>query len=174
MFGLTGPIVYVLIFVGKLLEVALMTLRITFVGRGNKLLSAACGLIEEILWVVVVSAVLTNISTDPLAAVMYCAAFTIGIVLGIMLENRLAVGLTSVQIVSMAADGEKVGPALREQGFGVTVLNGHSVDGTKRDVIFVQLKRKRMRECAALVRSIDPDAVISISDTRSVIGGYVR
>ena len=174
MFGITGPVVYLLIFVGKLAEVAIMTLRIVFVGRGMKALSALCGLIEEVLWVIVVSAVLNSIRTDPLAAVMYCAAFTVGIVLGIVIENKIALGLTSMQIVSMAADGDMVGPALREQGFGVTILDGHSVDGTKRDVIFVQLKRRRMRECADLVRKIDPDAVISMSDVRSVIGGYMK
>ena len=121
MFGITGPVVYLLIFIGKLAEVSLMTLRIVFVGRGMKLLSALCGLIEEVLWVIVVSAVLSSIRTDPLAAVMYCAAFTVGIVLGIVIENRLAIGITSMQIVSMAADGDKVGPALREHDFGVTV-----------------------------------------------------
>ena len=70
MFGITGPVVYLLIFIGKLAEVSIMTLRIVFVGRGMKLLSALCGLIEEVLWVIVVSAVLTSIRTDPLAAVM--------------------------------------------------------------------------------------------------------
>jgi len=174
MFGLTGPIVYVLIFVGKLAEVAIMTLRIMFVGRGRKLLSAACGLIEEVLWVVVISAVLSSLDTDPLAALTYCVAFTVGIVLGIVIESKLAVGLASMQIVSMAADGDMVGPALRASGFGVTILDGHSVDGTKRDVIFVQLRRRRMRECADLVRKIDPDAVVSISDVRSMFGGYMR
>ena len=121
-----------------------------------------------------VSAVLSQLSEDPWKAVVYCLAFAVGIVFGVALEEKLAVGLTSVQIVSLASDGEKIGAALRERGFGVTLLEGHSVDGTKRELIFVQLKRRRIRECEKAVHGIDPGAMISVSDVKTVHGGFMK
>ncbi len=174
MFGITGPVLYVIIFFGKLVEVSLMTLRIMFASKGQKLFSAVCGLFEIVIWIFIAGTVLTQLDEDPLKAVIYCVAFTIGITMGVVIENKMAVGLTSVQIVALAEIGEKIGAALREQGFGVTILDGHSVNGTRREMVFVQLKRKRIRECEKIVRSVCPDAMMSVSDVKLVVGGFMK
>ncbi len=174
MLGITGPIVYIIIFLGKLVEVSLMTLRIMFAGKGQKLLSSVCGLFEILIWIIIAGTVLLQLDEDPLKAVIYCIAFTIGITLGVAIENKMAVGLTSVQIVAIAKMGDKIAAELRERGFGVTILDGHSVDGTKREMVFVQLKRKRIQECEQIVRSVCPEAMISVSDVRVVVGGFMK
>ncbi|MGE4484812.1 MAG: DUF2179 domain-containing protein [Oscillospiraceae bacterium] len=172
--GISGGWLYLLIFVGKMIEVTFSTLRIMFVGKGKKFLGAFCGLFEVFFWVVIASSVLADLYEDPFEVVVYCVAFSCGILMGMALEQRLAVGLTSIQVVSPATDAEKVGATLREGGFGVTLLDGHSVDGTKREMIFVQLKRKRIPEAVKLVRAIDPDAIISANDVKSLGGGFMR
>jgi len=155
-------------------EVCFSTLRIMFVGKSRKLEGAIFGFIEIALWVIVVSSVLDGLAQDPMKAVIYCVAFTLGIPLGVKIENLLAVGLTSVQVVAANAEGEKIGTVLREHGFGVTFLDGHSVDGTKRELVFVQLRRKRINYAIRLIREVAPDAVISVSDLRSFRGGFLR
>lgn len=169
-----GPWIYLVIFVGKLIEVSIATLRIMFVSRGNKGLSLLCGFFEIVLWVIIAGNVLNDLYSDPLKALVYCIAFTIGILLGMVLEQKLAVGLTSIQIISLTDDGEKIGALLRENGFGITFLEGHSVDGTKRQLLFVQLRRRKIGEAIQLARSINPNVIVSVSDVKSVHGGFFK
>ena len=169
-----GPWVYVIIFVGKLIEVSASTLRIMFVSKGKKVIGAMCGFVEVVLWVFIAGSVLADLYSDPLKAVVYCVAFVIGIMLGIWLEQKLAIGLTSVQIVSLVDDAEHIAAALRESGFGVTILHGHSVDKTKREVVFVQLRRKNIPEAIAIAQSVNPGAIISVSDVKTIRGGFFK
>lgn len=172
--GISGFWLYVVIFVGKMAEVCFSTLRIMFVGKSRKIEGALFGFVEIFLWVVVVSSVLNDLAADPMKMVVYCVAFTLGIPVGVQIENLLAVGLTSIQVVATKDKGEKIGHALREHGFGITFLDGHSVDGTKRELVFVQLKRKRIPDATRIIRDMAPDAVISVSDLRSFRGGFIR
>lgn len=169
-----GSWIYVLIFVGKLIEVSISTLRIMFVGKGKKGLGIVCGFFEIMLWVVIAGNVLNDLYSDPLKALVYCVAFVVGIFLGMLIEERLAVGLTSIQIISLTDDGEKIGAALRENGFGVTILEGHSVGGTKREFLFVQLRRRKIQEAKGIVQSVSTEAIISVSDVKSVYGGFFK
>lgn len=171
---MTGFWMYGVIFVGKVIEVAVGTLRIMFVGKGQKLIGTLLGLVEIFLWVTIAGSVLKDIYADPLKAVVYCAAFTCGIYLGMLMEQWLALGFTSMQIVCAAGDSGSVAAALRNSGFGVTLIPGHSVNGTPRELIFVQLRRRFLTEAARLTNSLDPHAVISISDVRTVYGGFMK
>lgn len=174
MLGAGGFWLYVFIFVGKVVEVAFDTLRIMFVGKGKRVYGVICGFASIMLWIVLVSSVLSDISEDPFKAVVYCVAYAGGIYLGATLEGWLAVGLTSVQIVLKSSAAEELGARLRSEGFGVTILEGHSVSGLARELIFVQLRRKRVPEAIRIVNDMCSDAVISVSDVRYVRGGFLR
>lgn len=171
---ITGPLLYVLIFCGKVIEVTFSTLRIMLVGKGRRFLGAFVGLFEIVFWVVITNSVLTGLTEDPLKIVVYSLAFSTGIICGIAVEARLAVGLTSIQILTPEEPAETLGALLRENGFGVTIFDGHSVDGTPREMLFVQLKRRRVGEAVSLVHRACPGAVISVSDVRSLTGGFVK
>lgn len=172
--GLTGFWLYLFIFVGKVTEVMLSTLRITFVSKGIKKLGILFGAGEVLLWVIITSTVLNGLTEDPFKIVVYCLAFVTGILLGVKIEESMAVGLTGIQIVSLKNGGKDVSEALWNAGFGVTILEGHSIDGEKRDLIFTQLKRKNVPDAIKMINSTDPDAVISISTINKSEGGYLR
>ena len=174
MIGLEGPWMYAIIFLGKMVEVAFDTLRIVFIGKGRKISSALCGVVAVSLWIVIISSVLTGITEDPIKAVIYCIAYTLGILFGSQLEQWIAVGYISIHIVLSTDGGERLGSAMRECGFGVTILDGHSVDGTQRAVMLVQLRRRRLAEAMGLTKKTCPDAVISVSDVKNLHGGFIR
>ena len=174
MFGITGFWLYVLVFCGKMLEVAFSTLRIMFSGKGKKILSAFTGLFEITMWVLLASSVLEDVTSDPMKLVAYCLAFSCGILLGTYIEQRLAVGLTAIQIVIPGTEASELGKVMRDHGFGVTILEGHSVDGTERCLLLIQLRRKLVAQAVAVARKIEPNAVISVSDVKSVSGGFFR
>lgn len=173
MLNLTGVTLYLVIFVGKLIEVTLGTARIAFVGKGRKVEAGLFALVEIVFWVIIASSVINNIRDDPFKAVAYCTAYALGVVVGMCLEQKLALGMTSMQAVTSEDDGEIIGKALREQGFGVTILDGHSVDGAKRELVFIQLRSKRVQEAMKIIDAAAPHAVVSTSDVRKLHGGYI-
>lgn len=174
MLELEGFPLYAAIFVGKTIEVSLDTLRLMLINRGKKLLSSIVGVIYVVIWLLIISSVLTDIADDPVKVVVYSIAYGLGIYLGSVFEQRLAVGLTSLQIVQAEAEAENLAQDLRKSGFGVTILEGHSVGGTKRELIFVQLRRRSVPKAMELIRSHAPNAMVSTSDVRSLRGGFVR
>lgn len=174
MFGITGPLLYVLVFCGKMIEVTFSTLRITFSGKGKKFIAAFFGIFENGIWVLLASSVLDDVTSDPMKLVAYCAAFSCGIILGTSVEQKLAVGLTAIQIVIPGTEAVELGKIMREHGFGVTILEGHSVDGTERSLLLIQLRRKLVSQAVQIAKEAEPNAVISVSDVKSVSGGFFK
>jgi len=174
MFGLTGIGVYFIIFFGKMIEVSFDTVRIVFIGKGKKFPGALCGMVSLTIWVILISSILANMTDDPWKVVFYVLAYAAGMIAGSVIEQWMAVGYTSMQIVLSEEAGDHMAQLLREHGFGVTVLDGHSAGGERKHVLFVQLRRKRIPEIMKLTRHLHPEAVLSVSDVRSLSGGYLR
>lgn len=172
--GLSGAALYAAIFCGKMLQEAFSVCRLLLVAAGKKLVGCAAGLLEVSLYITIVYAVLDGLQDDPVKLAVYVAAFAVGLFLGMVFEEKLAIGYMSLQAVTMMADGGALAAALRAAGFGVTVLEGKSLDGSDRCLVFVQLKRRRVRQAMAIIDAVAPAAVVSQSAVRSIRGGYVR
>lgn len=172
--NLSGPILYLVIFCAKIVEVTIMTLRVVYVNKGEKLIGAVLGFFEVLIWVIVVSSVLNNITEDPMKILIYCFAFALGNYLGVSLESKLAVGLSSLQVVVNDVDGEKLASILREQGFGVTIIEGKGINESKKELLFIQLKRKRISEAVKLIQLTNEYAFITVNDIKSMKGGFVK
>lgn len=166
-------LVYVGIFLAKMVEVSLSTVRIVLVNRGEKLKGAAIGFFEVMLWIIVVANVLDSVSQDPLKVVIYCAGFACGIYLGVMIEDKLAIGTACIQAVVGEDMKDELSTELREKGFGVTVLQGQGRNGTV-DVLMVYMKRKCVAEASELIRQHCPGAMITVNDVRSLRNGFIR
>ena len=172
--SLSGPVLYIVIFIAKIVEVTLMTVRGVLINKGEKLIGAIIAFVEVFIWVIVVSAVLTNITEDPMKILIYCSAFALGNYLGVILENKLAVGLATLQAVLPDENGEEVAQLLRDSGFGVTILEGKGINDIKKDMLIVMLKRKRINEAIGIINSQIPGALITINDVKNLRGGYIR
>ena len=92
-FAGTTLIVYICIFLGKILEVTLCTLRIVLINRGERAIGALLALIEITLWLIIAGNVLSNYQSDPWKMVAYALAYSLGNYAGSWLEERLAFGL---------------------------------------------------------------------------------
>ena len=84
---------YVLIFLAKIVEVSLMTLRTVLITRGEKVVGSIIGFFEVIIWLYLVSTVLVGISEDPIKMVVYALGFSVGNYVGSFLEEKLPMAL---------------------------------------------------------------------------------
>lgn len=172
--NLHGPLLYIIIFCAKIIEVSISTIRVVFIGKGERVKGAILGFVEIMIWLVVVSSVLNNITEDPIKMFIYAAAFSLGNFLGVTIESKIAVGLASIQVVVSEKDGKVLADLLRDQGLGVTIIEGKGKDDSIKNLLFIQLKRKKIPEAVKFIKQDYPDAYITVNDIKSMLGGYIK
>lgn len=166
-------LIYIAIFVAKLVEVSLATVRNVLINRGEKVKGSLIAFFEVMLWVLVVGNVLGTLTEDPFKVFVYCLAFALGNYVGVTIENKLAIGTASIQAVIDVSKRDELSSALREKGFGVTNVKGEGMEG-EVGVMMIYLKRKCIEEASALIRSYNPNAFITVNDVRQMRNGYMR
>ncbi|WP_139904694.1 DUF2179 domain-containing protein [Clostridium thermarum] len=162
---------YLLIFISKILEVSLGTIRTVLLTRGVKLWAAIIGFFEVLIWLLVVGNVLDGIKEDPFRMFMYALGFASGNYIGSTIEEKLAIGIVTINITVQEKDSAKLLEMLRGAGLGVTTLEAGGINDDKM-ILITHTKRKRKNEIIKMIRKSGIDAMISISDTSSVYGGY--
>lgn len=159
------------VFFMRVLDMSCDTLRVLFVVRGKKKLAWFLGFAQSAIFVVAISQVLTHLD-NPLTVVGYAAGFATGNVLGMFIEERLAIGHMSIRVVS-SRRGTLVVEKLREAGFGVTEIPARGKDGMVT-VLNLSIERKDIDRVDTIVLETDPDAFITTEDIRPLRRGFWR
>lgn len=170
--------VYVMILVGKIIEVSVATVRIMLISRGEKTKGSILILLEVSLWLVITGTVLVGFQEDLIRCVVYIFACAIGSYVGSVIEGKLAFGLCSIQVIvaqdNMAHDNAAMNLAetLRDNDFAVTIMEGRGKKG-KRDILVLHLKRKRIPSAISIIKANIENAVITVNDVKLIDGGYI-
>jgi|GEM_PF-390850 uncharacterized protein YebE (UPF0316 family) len=158
------------IFALRVVGVALGTVRVLLTNRGLELWSAVLGFAEVLVYVVAIGAVVRDLTDWP-ALLAYCSGFSVGTIVGIRIERRLAVGYVNVRAVSPRRARE-VAAALRAEGFGATLSWGEGRDG-RVGIVHTLAPRKHAARVTALVQQVDPDAFLVVDEARAVARGWL-
>jgi len=164
-------LIYILIFFAKIIEVALMTVRTVLLTKGHKFFASLIGFVEVVIWIMAVSTILDSILDDPLKIVVYAGGFSVGCYLGSWLEEKLALGLITIQVIVELNDAKDLAELLRERNIGVTLLEG---DGKikKRGILMIHAQRKDQARVLQVVEENSIQGVISTTETKVLYGGY--
>lgn len=152
-----------------MVDVSLGTLRIIFVSRSMRKLAPVVGFFESLIWLFAVSQIMLNLN-NIMSYFAFAGGFAAGNYVGIYLENKLAVGLLSIRVVT-SDDASDLIHYLREKHFGVTSVSALGITGKVRLIISV-IKRKDLQEYITIVKQFNPKAFMSIEDVRSVQEGF--
>lgn len=155
----------VFIFLMRIVDVSMGTLRIIFVSKGFKYIAPLIGFFEILIWIIVVSRVIDNLD-NWIGYVAYAGGFATGNFVGMKLEERLAIGHELVRVITNREAGELI-RILKEKGFGVTSVNARGVDGEVA-LIYLIIKRKSLSEVVGLIKEYNPRALYTVEDIRSV------
>lgn len=172
-FAADSPLVVYLIlplaiFVARTIDMSLSTLRIVFIAQGRRGLAPLVGFFESLLWLLVVGQAIKHLD-NPLCLFGYAGGFAFGNFVGLIIEGRLAMGNRLVRIIQPGEAPELV-DALRAEGQGVTVLDGHGVTG-KVQLLFAIVRRRDVDKVMATVDRVAPSAFVSIEDIRQAHQG---
>lgn len=156
------------IFFARVLDVTLGTIRIVFVSRGLKYFAPLVGFFEVIIWLLAIRAVMHNL-TNVLCYLAYGAGFAMGNLVGLIIEDRLALGVSIIRIITKK-DASELIIFLRSEGFGVTSMDAHGSEG-KVNVIYLVVKRSCIQNVIEDIRRFNPHAFYTIEDVRMVSEG---
>lgn len=157
-------ILALLIFLARMCDVGLGTIRHAMIIRGRKHVTFLVAFFEALIWVYAVSRVVSTVQ-DPITSIAFALGFASGSYVGMTIEGMLKIGEQVVRIFSK--NGDQIAEKLREKGFRVTVFDGTGRDGIVK-LLFVQTKRRKASKVTALVRRIDPSSFIILDDIRSI------
>ena len=167
-----NPWVYAfVIFLLRVCDMSMDTIRVLFVVRGKKLFVFLLGFVQATVFVVAITSVLSKMGSI-LNVLGYALGFATGNVVGMLIENRLAIGHTMVTIISSTL-GSNIAERLRASGYAVTEISGRGKDGTVFE-LHASINRKDVDSVETIVLETDPQAFVTAEDIRPVRRGFFR
>lgn len=154
-FDLTTILTGVLIFLARVVDVSLGTMRTISIVNGRTKTAFFLGFIEVGIWLSVISTVINKVTSQPLLGVFYAFGFATGNAAGIMLEKRLAMGHMVLRVIT-AVHGKEMSSQLRELGFSVTTFQGEGMLGPVTE-LYIVCNRKDCRQIINVIQDIEPE-----------------
>ncbi|UCE47875.1 MAG: DUF2179 domain-containing protein, partial [Phycisphaerales bacterium] len=155
-----------LIFLARVVDVSMGTIRVIFVSRGLKYLAPVVGFFEILIWLLAIGQIMKNLSS-PLCYVAYAGGFAAGNYIGISIAEKLSLGVALIRVVTQK-DASPLVERLKTENFGVTSIDGHGTVGQVK-VVFTIVQRRQVAEVIALIKQFNPNAFYSIEEV-----GYVE
>lgn len=154
-----------LIFLARVADVSLGTVRTILVIRGHSLLAMAIGFVETLIWIAASAQVIANIGAAWYLAVAYAGGFATGTYVGVLIENKLAIGTELVRAVSPDPTVD-LASRLRGAGYEVVEIQAEKQFAQPVEVLLVVEKRRRVPQLLRLIDEFDPGAYYTVSDVK--------
>jgi uncharacterized protein YebE (UPF0316 family) len=164
----TWVVLPLLIFLARICDVSIGTVRIIFVSRGKKLLAPLLGFFEILIWLLAIQQVMQNL-TNIMCYIAYAGGFATGTFVGMVIEERLAIGIMVVRIITQQGAGELVN-VLKEKDYGVTTVDAKGARG-KVNIIYTVVNRCEVGDVINTIKEYNPKAFYTIEDVREAYKG---
>jgi uncharacterized protein YebE (UPF0316 family) len=141
------------------------------INRGRRKIAPLLGFVEVTVWVIAISQVITNL--DNIFNILgYSGGFAAGTLVGMWIEDKLALGHVEISIFS-TTQGRKIVQKLRQADYGVTELTGNGRSGIV-NLITTIVPRRDVKNIFQLVNQTDPKSFIAVDDMKDVKRGYMH
>lgn len=171
-FFTAGVGLYFLIFIAKVAEVTLAILRTIMITKGERIVGSFIGFFEVLIWVALVSTILTDIASDPFRIVAFAFGFSAGNYLGSVVESKIGLGTTTITVIVTKDKGPELARYLQEKNLGATLMSGSGKEDNSKNIIMLVVKRKNAPDVIELIKNYDHTAFITLAETKPVYGGY--
>lgn len=156
-------LIYFLIFIFKVTENTLSTLRIIIVANGKKILGAILQGLIAIVWVLSTSMVVIDIKKSPLKIVAFTLGSLTGSYLGSLIEEKIALGSNMLTIVIEKKLKNKITTILKKKKYQIIAIKGKEHNKTK-EILIVVVERKKRKDIIKQIKKIDKNATFIIEN----------
>ncbi len=145
----------ILIFLARVVDVSMGTLRTLATVQGRMKMAFGLGLVEVTIWLYVITEIVDKVQQSPVLVIFYALGFSTGNIVGIWVEKKLAIGHVILRILT-ARHGPEMALAIRNMGFRVTEFEGKGKRGPVSE-LYVVSDRKDLNIIMRCAQNIDPD-----------------
>ena len=163
-----GPL---LIFLMRIVDVSLDTMRVILAVRGKRGITALLGFFQALIWIFAVGNAIRHLDSI-LHILGYAAGYATGTFVGVTIEGFLAYGVAMTRIVS-SHGGEDIATALRDRGYGVTKVPAQGREGPV-EVLFAAVERSHLPDVMEIVERLDDGAFVTVEEPKIMRGGLLR
>ena len=160
-----------LIFLARICDQSIGTLRLIFISKGMKYIAPFLGFFEVIIWLLAVGQIMQHLD-NWVCYVAYGAGFAMGNFIGIRIEERLSLGTVIIRVI-LSSEAPELVSNLKEQNFGLTLVDGEGAKG-KVKLIFSIIRRKEVQRFVGIVQQYNPNAFYTIEEVKSSNEGVFR
>ncbi len=157
-----------LIFLARISDVTIGTIRIVMVAKGQKIIAPILGFFEVLIWLLAISKIIQNLD-NWICYLAYGAGFATGNYIGMIIEEKLAVGIIQLQIITRVG-AHKLIEKLKADGYGITHQEAHGAV-EEVSIIYSIIKRTELPHVVDIIRTYNPNAFYSIADVKFVNKG---
>jgi uncharacterized protein YebE (UPF0316 family) len=155
-----------MIFMARILDVSLGTIRIIFIGRNLRYIAPFIGFFEVMIWLLAVRQIMQGDHLNVVCFMAYAAGFASGTFVGMYLENILSIGRVLIRVITKG-DPVELENLLRSEGFGLTSVEAQGTTGPVT-MVFSIVERHDATRIISLIEQFDPKAFFTIEDVRFV------
>jgi len=155
----------VLIFLARLADVTVATVKLMFVVNNARKMAAILGFFEALITIMALSRIIQDANNLP-AFIMYAAGFAAGTYVGMWIESKMAYGSVLVRIISKEMP-EELFQYLAEHKYNFSLVDGYDAFGNTR-VLFTVCKRSNTQNLLARLEQIAPQALYTVESVKQV------
>jgi uncharacterized protein YebE (UPF0316 family) len=158
----------VLIFLARICDVSIGTMRIIFVSKGKKYIAPVLGFFEVLIWITAISKIMQNLD-HYINYIAYAAGFATGNFVGMIIEEKLAMGILMIRVFAHER-GQELVMNLNVSGYGATVVDAHGAR-EKVHLIYTIVQRNELDNVLNIINTFNPSSFYTIEDVKSVNEG---
>ncbi|MBN2591896.1 MAG: DUF2179 domain-containing protein [Sedimentisphaerales bacterium] len=158
----------VLIFIARVSDVSLGTVRVIFIARGLKYLAPFVGFFEILIWLMAIGQIMQNLS-NPMCYIAYAGGFAMGNYVGIWIAEKLSLGVVLIRVIT-SKDASELLEYLKSAEYGVTSVDAQGSAG-KVQVVFTIVRRREVATVVNLIKQFNPKAFYTIEEVGFVEEG---
>jgi len=168
-FKMNSITIYFLIFIAKILDIALSTFRTVLIARNERFVNTIIAFIQSAIYIITAATVITNIANDPFRIIAYVIGCAVGSYFGMYLDEKMAIGQDMLTVILDEDSSKLIIKRVRDEGYGVTVLQGK---GRYKDrvILMIAIKRKKEKDVIKIIKGMSKDAMI-IDNSITTLGG---
>ena len=167
----TWVVLPLLIFLARISDQTIGTLRLIFLSKGQKGIAPLLGFFEVIIWLIAVGQIMKHLD-NVLCYVAYGGGFAMGNYIGMVVEEKLSIGNVLVRIIPKIDTSELIS-YLRDNNYGVTSVEAEGSKG-KVNIVFTIIKRKDIEHVVSIINKFNPNAFYTIEEVKAINEGIFK
>jgi uncharacterized protein YebE (UPF0316 family) len=158
-----------LIFLFRIVDQSIGTLRLIFAAKGLKRLAPVFAFFESFIWLVAIGQIMKQLD-NIYCYIAFAGGYAAGNYFGIILEEMLSIGTVVIRVIPKQDTTDLI-KHLRAEKYGVTVVPVDGMMGPTK-MLFTTIRRKEAPHVIEVIKQHNPTAFYTIDEVKIVSGGY--